>query len=284
MTILITGASGFLGRRTAEYFSSLGYDVLAPSHKQLDITDNAVTENWFRKNHPQAVFHCAAVSDTGKCQNDPEGTAKINVDGAVNLAIACNAVGAKLIFCSSDQVYAGSSLPGPHSEAEPLQPGNEYARQKLLAEQHISVLCPDAVSLRLSWMYSTSELPGQHGHLLTTLKAALRDSSIPLTFPIYDHRGITDTNAVVHNLSHTLTLPGGVYNFGAGNEMNTFQTIQTVLEELELHHMLDRLNPNLQAFVHAPRDIRMDTSLAESYGITFPSTKNGLLYALKQYL
>ena len=64
MTILITGASGFLGRRAAEYFSSLGYDVLTPSHAQLDITDKPSVENWFRKFHPRMVLHCAAVSDT----------------------------------------------------------------------------------------------------------------------------------------------------------------------------------------------------------------------------
>ena len=284
MKLLITGAGGFLGRRAAVHFSSLGYEVLTPTHSELDITDRTAVDDWFRKHRPQAVLHCAAVSDTGACQRDPEGTALINVQGSVNLAEVCRQYGAKFIFCSSDQVYAGSPLPGPHGEAEPLSPGNVYAGQKLLAEQLCLDACPDTVSLRLSWMYSVQHLPGEHSHLLTSLSAALKDPSLPLTWPVYDHRGITDVDSVVKNLPAALELPAGVYNFGAENDMDTFHTIQAVLAELELQDALARLTPNHQAFAQSPRDIRMDGARAAAHGIAFDSTRAGLVRALAEYL
>ena len=55
MKLLITGGSGFLGRRACAYFEKLGWQVLAPGHAELDITDAAGVAAWFRENRPQAV-------------------------------------------------------------------------------------------------------------------------------------------------------------------------------------------------------------------------------------
>lgn len=281
MKLMITGATGFLGCRAAAHFSRLGYQVLSPCHAELGITDQASVKIWFQRNRPQTVLHCAAVSDTGACQRDPEGTARINVTGSENIARACAEYGTKLVFCSSDQVYAGSPLPGPHKESEILLPGNVYARQKLLAEQLCRTACPDTVSLRLSWMYSSQSLPGEHGHLLTTLSAALKDPSCPLTWPVHDRRGISDADSVVRNLPAALELPAGIYNFGSENDMDTFHTLQAVFTELELTDALKRLIPNRQAFADSPRDIRMDCSLARDHGIFFESTRTELCRALR---
>ena len=53
MKLLITGASGFLGRRAAAHFTHLGYQVLTPSHADLDITREDAVLDWFRKNRPE---------------------------------------------------------------------------------------------------------------------------------------------------------------------------------------------------------------------------------------
>lgn len=280
MKILITGSSGFLGRRSAAHFASLGHTVLAPARTQLDITDEGAVQEWFQKHQPEAVIHCAAVSDTGLCQKDPEGSARINVTGSTNLAAACAVTGAKFVFCSSDQVYAGNSLPGPHRESEILSPGNVYGRQKLLAEQQCQTICPETVSLRLSWMYATRSMPGEHGHLLTTLCNAIKDETLPLSWPVYDHRGITNADSVVARLPAVLHFPAGIYNFGAENDRNTFSTIQTVLQELDLQNALSRLTPNPEAFADRPRDIRMDTTLTNSMGVFFDNTCDELCKAL----
>ena len=281
MKLLITGGSGFLGRRAAAHFQARGCQVLTPSHGQLDITDAASVRAWFRENRPDAVIHTAAVSDTGLCQQKPEWSETINVDGCVHLAESCREFGGKLVICSSDQVYSGSCLPGPHREDEAVTPNNVYGRQKLRAEQKCLAILPETVCLRLSWMYAKVSDPGERGNFLSTLKAALEDDTRPLTWPIHDRRGITQVEAVVRNLPAALELPGGVYNFGAENHANTYETVRSVLETLKLESARNRLVPNTEAFAANPRDISMDLTRLREAGIVFPSTEQCLLEALR---
>ena len=282
MTLLITGGSGFLGRRTATRFKALGFRVLTPSHGELDIADRESVLAWFRENKPEAVIHTAAISDTGLCQQKPEWSETINVDGCVHLAESCREIGAKLLICSSDQVYSGSALTGPHKEAEAVTPNNIYGNQKLRAEQKCLEILPETVCLRLSWMYSADTFPGEHGHFLSTLKAALEDETKPLTWPTHDRRGLTDAETVIHNLPAAWNLPGGVWNFGAENNANTYATVKKLLAQLHMTAALARLQPNEAAFADNPRDISMDLTKLHSAGITFPATLDGLIQAMKK--
>jgi nucleoside-diphosphate-sugar epimerase len=60
MNILITGASGFIGKHLTEYFSEK-YHLFTPSHKQLDLLDEKAVRRYFQ-NHPiDLVIHCAVV-------------------------------------------------------------------------------------------------------------------------------------------------------------------------------------------------------------------------------
>ena len=281
MKILITGATGFMGRRAAAHMSALGHHVLTPLHAELDITNQDNVNHWFHQHHPEAVIHCAAISDTGLCQKQSEWSHRINVTGSVNLAAACSQIGAKFLFCSSDQVYHASSLPAPHAESEVLMPETVYARQKLLAEQLCFAACHNTVSLRLSWMYSTEFLPGEHGHLMTILCDALQKEDTPIIRSVHDFRGITDVDQVVQNLPSALELPAGIYNFGAENDLDAYNTLRTVFETLGLQNALSRLTPDQTSM---PRDIRMDGSLSASHGIIFPSTVEGLCRALSSLL
>ena len=280
MKLLVTGGSGFLGKRTARHFEDLGWQVLAPSHGELDITDEAGLWAWFRENRPDGVIHTAAVSDTGLCQREPEWSTKINVSGAANVAVACRDFGAKMVFCSSDQIYFGNTFPGPHREDENHLPGNFYGQQKMLAEALCLEFLPETVCLRLSWMYAKNDLPGQHSHFLAMLKNALADESKPLTWPVYDRRGLTDVADVVANLPAALELPGGVWNFGSENDASTYDTVKAVLEELGMETALKRLTPNTDAFAGNPRDISMNLAKLRAAGITFPTAKEALIHAL----
>lgn len=283
MKILVTGGSGFLGRRVADYFKTLGWEVFAPGHSQLDITDASGVMDWFRDHRPDAVIHTAAVSDTGACQRNPEWSERINVDGCVNLAAACRDHGGKLVICSSDQVYAGSCVPGPHREEEALTPGNVYGCQKLRAEQKCLEILPDTVCLRLSWMYARESLPGEHSQFFAMLTAALEDPERPLSWPVHDRRGLTDAADVVKRMPQALGLPGGVWNFGSENDRSTYAVVKKTLVALGMQAAVARLRPNEEAFADCPRDITMDGAKLAEAGIRFPSTGEALWAALAKW-
>jgi dTDP-4-dehydrorhamnose reductase len=174
----------------------------------------------------------AAISNTGYCEEHPEESYKVNVVGVENLARVAAEMGCKLVFFSSDQVYNGNLEMGLLSESVPVAPENHYGRHKLLAEERALQLCPDSVALRATWMYDARrEGMYTHHNFVTNIKEALRQGSA-LRFATREYRGITWVDEVVRNMPHTLQLPGGVYNFGAENRLNTYETARAYLDIL----------------------------------------------------
>lgn len=132
--LLVTGASGFVGSRAAEFYRGK-YQVYAPSHREMDITDEENVYAVFEDFRPDYVVHCAAISDIGRCEREPEQSWKINVDGSRNMARVSARYGAKCLVCSSDQVYQGNGVKGPHREEENIEPLNLYGREKQRTEE-----------------------------------------------------------------------------------------------------------------------------------------------------
>ena len=59
-TILVTGASGMLGRHLVPMLENRGHVVLSPPLEELDLTDSEATSNFVQSNSIDAVVHCAA--------------------------------------------------------------------------------------------------------------------------------------------------------------------------------------------------------------------------------
>ncbi|MCI9421676.1 MAG: NAD(P)-dependent oxidoreductase [Dorea sp.] len=272
--LLVTGASGFLGRRIAEFYSEK-YELYTPGHKEMDITDREKVSAVFHDFKPNFVIHSAAVSDVGMCERDPEGSWRINVDGSRNIATASAELHAKCIICSSDQIYFGSQISGPHREDEEVNPLNVYGREKKKAEEVCLAENPECVLLRLSWMYDTiTKQECEHGDFFRTLILSL-ETSKDLYYPVNDVRGITDVNEVIRNLEKAWELKGGSYNFGSPNNRNTYEMVFAMFSELGWD--TGRIKRNEDAFATAPRDISMNLEKINHNGIVFTSTLDSLV-------
>lgn len=221
--ILITGASGFVGSRVTEYLRDK-YTLLTPSHGELDITSAEAVERFIQTNRPDVILHLAAISNTGYCEEHPDESMLVNVTSVGNIAKSAARHSVKLVFFSSDQIYNGNLEPGLLSENIPTAPENHYGRHKKLAEELALSICPDCVALRATWMYDM-ERPGMntHGNFVINLQKAI-ETNTPVRLAIREYRGITWVDEVVRNIPFAFELPGGVYNFGAENLMNTYET------------------------------------------------------------
>lgn len=275
--VLITGASGFVGSRLACAMSGV-YELLTPSHREFDITSLQTIRSYIGHHRPHAIVHLAALSNTGYCEEHPHESYLVNVTGVENLARVAAEYECKLIFFSSDQVYNGNLEAGLLDETLPVAPENHYGRHKLLAEERALELCPDCVALRATWMYDTPQT-GMHTHrnFVVNVKEAIQLGT-PLRFATREFRGITWVGEVVRNVPHTLLLPGGVYNFGAENRLNTYETALAYLRILQCPD-LSLAVADEERFAAHVRNISISTrKLVEaSHGaIQFPDTVEGL--------
>lgn len=278
--ILITGSSGFLGSRLAYYFRDR-YELLLPSHAELNVSREEAVRTYMEENRPDIVVHCAALSNTWYCEQHPEESHRVNVQGTVRIAKACKVTGAKLIFMSSDQVYNGTPLLGALKEEDVLQPVNIYGQHKLECEQRAQWNLPDSVGLRLTWMY---DLPNSsmklNSNILVNIHEALAVGN-PIKAATHEYRGVTNVWEVVKNIEKAISLPGGIYNFGSGNTQNSYELFQQAAKLMGIKEAQNLILPDEERFCNEPRNLTMDCSLIEAHGIHFPDSIEGIGSAIK---
>ena len=275
--ILITGTSGFVGSRVARALQDR-YELLAPSHGECDIARLEAVEEYVRRHRPEVILHLAALSNTGYCEQHPEESLRVNVQGVAHMAEVAARYGCKLVWFSSDQVYNGNHEQGLLTEEIAVCPENHYGRHKLLAEEEALRRCPDSVALRATWMYDARR-EGMHTHnnfVLNIEEAISQHSSLPMA--TREYRGITWVDEVVSNIPHTWQLPGGVYNFGAENTRNTYDTARAYLDIIGCTQP-DIVVPDHERFAAHVRNISISMHKAtEASGgaIRFHDTVEGL--------
>ena len=276
--ILVTGASGFVGSRFVARWRS-EYNILTPTHTELDITDYASVSSYFVQNSPDVLVHLAALSNTGYCEQNEAESYRVNVDGAANIARAAAMCGAKMIFFSSDQVYNGNLESGLLDEDVVVAPENVYGRHKLEAEERVLYFNPNTVVLRATWMYDRErEGMPSHANFVLNIAKAIKERT-PVIFPVREYRGITWVREVVEFLPSTFRLPSGVYNYGAENDTNTYEVACCYCEMLAGLQSGALLYPDYDRYPAHERNLSISTDKifrASGGTICFSNTMSGL--------
>ena len=149
MRILLTGGRGMLGSTLAKMLSG---KVLSADLPECDIRQPESLRKVMREFKPEAVIHCAAMTNVDGCEAEPETAEQVNVTGSGNVAKLCTEFNARLVAISTDYVFAGNAE-RPYSEADIAIPATVYGRTKLGGEQQIAKFCPNSVILRTAWLY-----------------------------------------------------------------------------------------------------------------------------------
>jgi dTDP-4-dehydrorhamnose reductase len=187
--LLITGASGFLGRYLCDQGLGQGFEVHAVGHSRevpnfrpancrplgdplavqqgsdiealrrptikayrLDLCNPLAVSQLFAQVKPDAVIHAAAMAHPAACEQNAESSYQANVLATQYVAKWAAKRQAQLVFVSSEQVFSGTALVYRASDA--TNPINVYGRHKAQAERFVQALHPQAVIARLPLLYS----------------------------------------------------------------------------------------------------------------------------------
>jgi dTDP-4-dehydrorhamnose reductase len=149
----ITGANGLIGHylvQSAPVFAP-AWHIRALTREQLDLLDFDAVRSAFRKNAPQLVIHCAAISKNAACQADPALAREVNVEVTARLAELAAEI--PFVFFSTDLVFDGRA--GNYDEAAAVNPLGVYAETKVAAER-IVLANPRHLVIRTSLNGGTS--------------------------------------------------------------------------------------------------------------------------------
>ena len=250
--ILVTGATGFVGRKIMGLCPNT---IPCPSLRGASEED---VRRIIGESGADTIIHTAAIADTGFCQSHPEDSCLANVQLPLHLARA--AAGVKLICFSSDQVYTGTEADGPYTE-DMAKPANVYGQHKLEMEQRVLDIAPDAVMLRAEWMYDW--YLKKPNYFMNVLNA-----TGPLCFSSRQFRGITYVQEVAENMGRILNLPGGAYNFGSETAQSMYDVTREFLALLGRDIPLEDAPPR--------HNLWMNCGKARALGVEFSSVEDGL--------
>ena len=173
MKVFVTGVGGQLGHDVmnelhkrgiqgigsdiAPIYSGIqdGSAVVSMPYMQLDITDEAAVKQVLTDVKPDAVIHCAAWTavDAAEDAENREKVHAINASGTRNIAAVCKAIGAKMMYISTDYVFDGQGETPWHPDCKDYAPLSVYGSTKLAGEQAVAELLEKYFIVRIAWVF-----------------------------------------------------------------------------------------------------------------------------------
>jgi len=291
MKILITGASGLLGRQLYKTLLEADFEVtgLYFTRKclglvQHDLTDMESTQQLIKRIRPDLVVHSAAQRFPDKIETDPERSKNLNVSATETLTQVTEEIGGRLIYISTDYVFDGEKA--PYSFDAETNPTNKYGQLKLDGENAVKRVRSHII-LRVPILYG--EIEDLQESALTCLLNTVRDgkkckvSSYEVRCPAHTK----DVANIVLDLAKRLpNVEGGVYQWSGLEKMSKWDIVTMIGKELNfsVDHVEEVITATVAA-VPRPRDVEMDRSRLTDLGIRHHTDfKTGFLNAIKPFV
>ena len=167
MKVFVTGVNGQLGHDVMIELAKRGYqgigsDIQAScswdasvDYKQLDITDTAAVTQALQEVRLDAVVHCAAWTavDAAEDEDKQALVERVNVLGTKNIAEACKFIDCKLMYISTDYVFAGQGTEPWQPDCKDYAPLNVYGRTKLGGELAVAEILAKFFIVRIAWVF-----------------------------------------------------------------------------------------------------------------------------------
>lgn len=274
MRVLITGAHGQLGselRRCIERgrsdigpidgaWTTAQVDYVGSS--ELDVSSMHSVDAWFKVHKPyDVVINCAAMTNVDGCEGDFPRAFAANALGPLNLAIATERQGAKLVHVSTDYVFSGEE-PGERRETDVPCPISAYGRSKLAGEGLALSRNPRTFVVRTAWLYG---LVGKN-FVKTMLRLA---KTHPQVTVVDDQVGNpTSASDLAHELlALALTEAYGTYHATCEGTCSWADFAQAVFEEFGVRCAVERCSSEDYLVAHPDSARRPRFSALDGSGL-----------------
>ena len=147
---MILGGNGMLAYaiKTNPFFE----DHISLDLPECDITDIKNIEKYVEKYRPECIINCAAYTDVAKAEIELEKAMMVNAEAVKNIAQIAKKYSIRLVHYSTDFVFKGDKDMVYTEEMIP-NPVNNYGLSKLRGEEYIKDILPEALIIRISWLY-----------------------------------------------------------------------------------------------------------------------------------
>ena len=156
--MIVTGVTGQLGFDAARALSARGVKVVGATRDEMPLDDPARTKAFVLREKPDAVIHCAAYTAVDRAEDERALCHTVNAEATGAIAEACEEIGAKLVYISTDYVFPGTGEAFYETDDE-TAPCNAYGASKLAGERAVQRAMASGrfFVVRTSWVF------GAHG-------------------------------------------------------------------------------------------------------------------------
>lgn len=276
MKIIITGATGFVGKNLTQYLSNKSDEVIA-----LSLRNN----NYKLDDKADAIVHLAGKSHDTKNTSEESDYYRINTD--LTKALFDKFLESDIqdfIFFSSVKA-AADSVEGTLTEDSKANPQTAYGKSKLKAETYL--LSKQLPSNKRLIIIRPCMIHGEGNKGNLNLLYQVVKYSVPWILAAYENRrsfiSIDNLNYVVYEILNHPKIPSGIYNIADDKPMSTNALISLIAESINKKPRLLKIPKfaiNQMAKIgdkaHLPLNTERLQKLTESYVVSNQKIKQSL--------